>query len=342
MNMANFFLTRSIWKLTFGLCVFSARVFTSENCVESETACCIKDPLPEHISVSHTEGKGLGYSRGYSSLDLFLSQPFADKTLVPFLDLRGHIFNNGKYAANAGLGFRYLTDCYKQVWGINLFYDYLQTSRRPYNQVGGGLEALGKHWDARVNYYIPVGHKKTNIYRFEYESFGAEAITGNPALGLADLNAPGFLVKAREQFALKCIDSLIGYRFCKTCWIDLNVAGGPYYLWGNSAKTKNAFRSKHEHVFGGCLRAKMFVTDYIILEGVTTYDSLFKWTGQGTLAINLPFNFTFRLKRSCCVESSYCLKERLYQSVLRNEIIVVDSLNRFSDNPEILDPEFEP
>lgn len=313
--MKNFFLN-SRTLLAFGLCAYCASAFSWDECT----------PPPEHISVSHTEGRGLGYSIGYSSLDLFLSQPFSDKTFVPFLDLRGHIFNNGKYAANAGLGFRYISDCFAQVWGINAFYDYLQTQRRIYNQVGMGLEVLGKHWDVRVNGYLPVGHKKTNIYRFSYDFF--------------DRGTPGFLLRAREQLALKGVDSLIGYRYCKARCFDLTIGAGPYFYWGRSEKTVNVFRAKNKHAFGGQLRAGVSFMDYLFLDGIGTYDSLFKWNGQATFTLSLPFDFTFK-QNSCC-ERSYCLQERAYRPVVRNEIIVVDPLHRFSTNPLIFDPEFQP
>jgi hypothetical protein len=299
-----------------------------------------KDPRPEHLNASHTEGKGLGYSKGYSSLDLFLSQPFHNRTAVPFLDLRGHIFNDGKYAANAGLGFRYLSHRYKQVWGINAVYDYLQGARRDYNQVGGGLEALGENWDARMNFYIPVGGKRKNIYRFEYKNFGSMTIEGDPFLGLDALTISGFGLKAREQFALKGIDSLFGYRFCKKKFGELHVGAGPYYYWGSSSKTKNVFSSTTKHAFGGRLAMRVSFLDYLILEGVGSYDVIFKWCGQGTVTLNLPFDFTFKLKKS--TKSSYCLQKRLYEPVWRNEIVAVDSLNRFTNDPRVLDPDFNP
>ncbi len=152
---------RVVCALTSCLCFVYRSCGAEENSTPEPAAHSpIKNPAPEHISVGHIKGKGLGYSKGYSSLDLFLSQPFSQEQLVPLLDLRGHIFNDGKYAANGGLGFRYLSERFKQVWGINVMYDYLQTSRHPYNQVGGGVEALGKKWNARINLYVPVGKKE--------------------------------------------------------------------------------------------------------------------------------------------------------------------------------------
>ena len=325
-----------LWIFALGFCCVSGYA--------SETASGEKNPRPEHLSASHTEGKGLGYSKGYTSLDLFLSQPFSDQTLVPFLDLRGHIFNDGKYAANAGAGFRMLDAC-KRVWGINAMYDYLQTAHRPYNQVGGGFEVLGENWDARINAYIPVGGKKKNIYRFEYGDFGAMSIEGDPALGLEHLTVKGFGLKAREQFALRGFDSLFSYRFCKKSFGQVHVGAGPYYYWGSSSKTKNVFNSTHKHAFGGRVAVGISFWDYLILEGVGSYDKIFKWCSQATLTLSLPFDFTLKFKPSSkeprC-SSPYCLKKRLYEPVLRNEIIAVDSLNRFTDDPRVLDPEFKP
>jgi hypothetical protein len=317
------------WKRMIGTLLCAACYHTIVH-ADAEKSCPppakkIKDPLPEHISGRHTEGKGLGYSKGYTSLDLFLSQPFSQRRSVPFLDLRGHIFNDGKYAANAGLGFRYLYEHFQQIWGINAFYDYFQTSQRPYNQVGVGLEVLAEHWDARVNGYIPVGHKQTNIYRFHYE----------------DLSLDNFLLVAREQFAMRGVDSEVGYRFCKTRYFDFHVGAGPYYYWGTSAKTENAFRETRRQAIGGRIKAQIGIMNYLFLDGYVGYDSLFRWTGQGTITLSLPFNFTVRTKKNCS-NISYCLKERLFRPVSRNEIVTIDSCNRTSTDPDVLDPENKP
>lgn len=311
--------------------------FLAFSLVFCSTLAYAEDPLPKHICASHAEGSGLGYKIGYSSLELFLSQPLLNQTLVPFIDLRGHIFNDGKYAANAGAGLRYLSDCCSPVWGVNAFYDYLQTHRRIYNQVGIGLEALGECWEARLNGYLPVGDKKLNIYRFSYDF--------NRGSRQDQRRLPNFLLKAREQLAMKGVDLLICYRYSKNRCFDLTIGAGPYIYWGKTAKTVNAFFSKQEHAYGGQVRACASFMKYVLLEGIGTYDSLFKWNGQVTLTLCLPFDFSFNQNEcfSCYFgESSYCSIGRLYKPVKRNEIIVVDSLNRFSTDPQVLDPENEP
>lgn len=278
---------------------------------------------PERISVSNTEGKGLGYSRGYTSLDLFLSQPFCEKRCAPFLDLRGHIFTNGKYAANAGAGFRWMNKNCTQIWGINGFYDYLLTKHRPYNQVGLGLEFLANKWGVTANGYLPVGKKETPLYEFDY-------LDTSPTL---------FLMKGTEQFALKGADMEVGYRYCnRQGWI-VRAGIGPYFYWGRSAATENALQPAHRHAFGGRLSAGFTWRNFIAIEGSATYDSLFKWGGQGTVTLSFPFDLTFKTKGKGCFD---CMQERLYQPVRRNEIVVVDRIHRFSEDPDILDPENKP
>jgi hypothetical protein len=286
--------------------------------------------LGEALSLKHTEGTGLGYSIGYSSLNLFLSKTCEQVT--PFIDVRGHVFNNGKPAANAGLGVRYYSSCYKQIWGINVFYDYLRNTRHVYNQVGAGLEAMGEKWDFRCNAYVPVGSKRKNIYRFRYGFY--------EALRNEDLSHFDLGLKAREQFALNGLDATFGYRFCTMCSADFRLSGGPYYYWGRTPKTKNAFASKHKESWGGRLSLDMSYKDYICLTGTTTYDSFFKWRGQGIISLNIPFDLIFTCCHPRCVSGT--LRDRLFAFVERNEIIPVDCLNRFINDPRVLDPEFKP
>ena len=91
------------------------------------------------LTARHIEANGVGYNQGYTTLEGFFSSPNLErKDWVPFLDLRGHVFNNGKWAANAGVGARYLDDT--RVWGGNIYYDYRNTTHQHYNQVALGVE----------------------------------------------------------------------------------------------------------------------------------------------------------------------------------------------------------
>ncbi|MGH2611530.1 MAG: inverse autotransporter beta domain-containing protein, partial [Rhabdochlamydiaceae bacterium] len=137
---------------------------------------------------------------------------------IPFLDVRGHLFNNGRSAINAGVGARYVAS---RIWGINGYYDYRHTFRGHYNQVSLGLESLGKVWDFRLNIYHPFGKK---IYYFgPKKEFAFQAFNGEAALHVNTFK------KAPLYFAL-----------------------GPYYLngegktaWGNEVRAQV---SMYQHI----------------------------------------------------------------------------------------------
>lgn len=279
---------------------------------------------PEKIALKHVEGKGLGYSSGYTSLDLFLSQPLCNWTVVPFAELRGHLFNNGKCAYNAGMGMRYLQESCEIIWGINGFYDYLETGHRDYHQVSFGLEVLSEDVGLHINSYLPVGHTKTPLLSFKYE---------NPL-------EHGFLVKGREQLALKGFDVMLDYRCFNQQTFNVYVGAGPYFYWGKTAATKNAFNQSFRRAYGGRLNFGADIKDYAILDVKVTYDTLYRWGGQ----VLLSFQFSFDWTLNFC-EEARCgdyLEEKLYQFVSRNEIIVRKTTHRFTHNPLILDPEFIP
>lgn len=286
----------------------------------------------KNIAVSHTEGSGLGYSIGYTSLDLFLSQPFENQMCVAFFDLRGHIFNNGRCASNVGVGLRSLANCSwcAPILGANVFYDFLNTKRGTYNQVGVGLEAIGQQWDLLANAYLPIGRTKRDIYRFSYDFFKHDE--------------PIFLLKAKESLAFKGVDLLLRYRISLSNCFETSFSLGPYFYWGHSAITTNAFRSKFVHAYGGQARARLFYRNYVYLEGIGSYDSHFKWNGQVTLTLNVPFEALFNTAAWCgyAFDDSCSLQRRFYRPVQRTEIITADSIHRFSRDPRVLDPENPP
>ena len=88
-------------------------------------------------TVRHIEGKGIGYNQGYTTLEGFFAPDPEKIAVMPFFDLRGHVFDNGKLAANGGLGARWRWGC--RAYGVNAYYDY-RDDRRGFNQVGVGLE----------------------------------------------------------------------------------------------------------------------------------------------------------------------------------------------------------
>lgn len=166
---------------------------------------------PMRIVGRHIEPGGIGYGEGYTTLEGFFSptRPFSGDW-VPFLDLRGHLFNDGKPAVNAGTGVRYIS-C-SRVWGINAYYDYRKTNRQHYNQVAAGLESLGKVWDFRINGYLPVGGKSSPFWGHQFDHF-----KDNYAY-----------LSGKKEFALKGANAEAAAHINITKNVDFTVASGPY------------------------------------------------------------------------------------------------------------------
>ncbi len=262
-------------------------------------------PYPMRITMRHIEPNGVGYTQGYTTLEGF----FAPGCLyrggwLPYLDLRGHIFDNGHLAANAGLGLRYLGE--RRVWGVNAYYDYRNTHRLHCSQAAVGFEVLGEKWDVRLNGYLPVGKKVSRGFSPKFEHFSGHHL----------------ILSRKHEYALAGIDGEVGCHSKVRC-LPVEVAAGPYYLQGND-----------QSAWGGKLRAALDFTQYFRLEGNVSYDHLFKWIGQGQASVIIPFSrrkrWTHRTAHEGPAEESpncLCrtLIQRAYQRVNRSEIIPVDT-----------------
>lgn len=277
-------------------------------------ACCEKAPHPMRVSARYTSPRGIGYKPGYSTLEGFFSKIYQGQW-VPFLDLRGHLFDNGKFAANAGLGIRYLS--HSRAWGINAYYDYRNTEHQQYNQVGVGLETLGKVWDVRLNGYLPVGTTQSSIRHIRFDEFKGHYI---------------FLRSVRD-FALKGMNLEVGAHVDHFKNAPLYFAAGPYYLTGKGATA-----------WGGEFRTAVDLFHRLLrLEGNTSYDNYFRWIGQGQISLNFYFGGRSRLGRHCrSCSSEKKLYTRALQRVDRSEIIPVAKQHRRTKaiNPATGDPYF--
>jgi len=253
---------------------------------------------PMRIVGRHIDPGGIGYGEGYTTLEGFFSptRPFGGDW-VPFLDLRGHLFNDGKPAVNAGTGVRYIS-C-SRVWGINAYYDYRKTNRQHYNQVAAGLESLGKVWDFRINGYLPVGGKSSPFWGHHFDHF-----KDNYAY-----------LSGKKEFALKGANAEAAAHINITKNVDFTVASGPYYLTGHGATA-----------WGGEARVEFDLFDYCRLEGFTSYDSNFRWTGQGQFSIVIPFGRKRKIQKKSCQSwsTALALAKRSVQPINRFEIIPVD------------------
>jgi hypothetical protein len=272
----------------------------------------ISSPRPLRISVRHIEGKGIGYSEGYTTIETFFAPIHHLDTWIPFLDLRAHIFNDGFPAINAGAGLRYAGN---SIWGINAYYDYRETSHSRYNQIALGLESLGKKWDYRINGYLPVGSKESSYYHFQFSHF-----TGH-----------SMILSRQYEFALKGINAEVGSHFFKIRHAPAYIAAGPYYLSGAG-----------KDAIGGSLRLSFDCFKYCKVEGISSYDTLFHGAVQGQFSLNIPLGPHKELKPKN--KKTAKQRKRLFTQALervdRAEIIPVSHKKSYASaiNPSTHEP----
>jgi hypothetical protein len=224
------------------------------------------------------------------------------------------VFDNGKFAANGGVGLRLLHQC--KVYGINAYYDYRHTKKKNYNQISFGLETMGVRWDFRLNGYIPLGNRKSSPYditksvsapSFDY-FFDHQAYINQTTT-----------TKNKVEFSMAGVDLEAAYHILNHNHFDFYAAAGPYY-----------YNYKHHSAIGGRVRLFAKIRKYLSLEMIESYDSRFHNNIQGSIALNIPLGQTSKLsknKKFKNCDDSYFIAKRLFQDVERQEIIVLDELN---------------
>lgn len=262
-------------------------------------------PYPLVPYISHNEGSGLGYKQGYSSLGLQYAPTWeCTGNMQYLLDVRGHLFNNGDPAANAGIGARYIDHSRGAIYGANLYYDYRDTHGHAMQQIGIGLELLGKRFDFRMNGYLPFGRHKLHFGQI-----------------LFVLPGERFVLSWDQERVMAGFDAEVGYAFrrrfspCET-W-GVYGAVGPYFI------TSRCYSKRGTEAVGVRARVAMQLGDYIELEGRTTYDREFHWRGEGVITISCPFGW-----RSCIPADYDHLRRLAVQPVVRQEMVIVSKSRR--------------
>lgn len=240
----------------------------------------------EQIALRHIEGKGIGYDQGYTTIQLFVA-PYISH-FIPMLDLRGHVFDDGRFAANAGVGLRHMNPA--RINGINAYYDYRQTRLMHFNQLTLGGESLGKWVDFRLSGYIPMGRKSISL---EHNSQKRERI-----LKGANAEAGIHMVKKKQMLVYGAL--------------------GPYYfgaratnVWGGEARIAITF---FEHV---CIELSGSYDSLFKAIGQGQLSLIYFFGPKGELKT---------VDRRPCADTTV-LRDRAAQWIERFEIIVLDKID---------------
>lgn len=286
--------------------IFTALILLSPLMAQESDCPC--GPHPHKINLKHLEYQGIGFNQGYTTLQLFLSnpRPWLESNYF-FFDARGHLFNNGKPAANVGFGWRYLFNSSCHALGLNTYYDYRKTNHKNYNQVSLGLEYLAPRWEFRANGYLPFGSKVSNLFDLRFDHFFQN----------------NFFVSRKREYAMGGADAEVGYHIKKWQTVALFVGIGPYYFKGHYA----------EAAIGGKARIKAQLTPYVNIQVGDSYDAVFHNRFSAELTLSIPFGGP-RSKPSpdpcCSCKSQIAILERLHDAPSRNEMIVLDTKKKTS------------
>ena len=260
-----------------------------------------KNPQSFRFSARHREANGIGYNQGYTSLDgFFIFESITN--WYPFFDVRAHLFNNGKPAANLGFGLRYLPDTIAAVFGVNSFLDFKATTHSSFEQAGVGLEILGTKWEMRANGYIPI-FCRNNLYQ----------------MGFYQLHNHSAIFQARRELAFKGFDLSLDRILTKKQHWDLSATLGGYRFFADYGMNAT----------GGLIRFKSNISPYFSLETQGSYDNLFKGIMQIEAAFNIPLGKRIQAKTKRRPSSKdLALAGRLAEKVDRFEMIVSDRYNQ--------------
>ena len=289
-------------------------ILLSPFCLNAETV-CTPDVHSDMVYFKHIEGKGYGYNEGYSTLGAFITPYSTFSQVLPFLDLRGHVFNrHWKFAANAGAGIKWLSDS-PLVVGAAAYYDYRQTHKHHYNQVGLSLELLCHRWEFRANGYLPVGEKTHAKQLSETASYAFEKFSGHSLFYTTTYD-----IHRKVEFAMKGADAEFGFHLMNPSEdYTLYLGAGPYYF--------HSPEHIHRHAFGGLVRLQAHVTSYLTLQVSDSWDNLFHNKFQGEISVNIPFGGKVLKKNAAfnaCCNEVLSMQARMVQPMHRNEIIVAD------------------
>jgi hypothetical protein len=250
---------------------------------------------PKRITLRHVEGWGEGVSFGtdYSTVAMMIAPDYRVGRVMPIIDLRGHRFDNNTYAANIGIAGRYIpsSNTFCQILGLNLFYDWREGKLGSFQQIGVGLEVLGKRWDLRANGYAPISVKKRKM-----------------KCVFDDYEGGYYAIHRRCEFTSYGYNAEVGYYIVRGKDFLLYAAGGPYYL----------VRKCHDRTGGGEFRIRPQYKDYLAVDVSVSHDNVFGTVYQAQVILYLPlYQLSKRINKRPCNISD----QQIYQPIERFEIM---------------------
>ncbi len=247
-------------------------------------------PFVKRLSLRDIERKGIGYKKGYATLEAMLGPDYRRGHWLGMVDLRGHHLYNDKYATNAGVIARYIPSSSCVIFGANAYWDYRNGCKGHYHQVGAGLELLGGMWAFRLNGTAPVSsHKHKTKCVFD------------------DYSGGYFIIFENKEFSYWNANAELGAYLAKTNDFQLWFGAIPYFLT----------RGGNHNAWGGKVRLRPQYRDFLAMDFSVSHDHIYNTNWQAEVIVTLPLYDIYAKNNK-----KRCLRDRdIYQPVSRFEII---------------------
>lgn len=257
-----------------------------------------------HFGYRYQAGDTIGRIGGLSSLDGFLPLLEAeDGNWLTFLDARLLLDDqNQNLGSNIGLGARqYLPEWGRTIGGY-VYYDTRDTGTRNFSQVSGGIETLGDLWDARMNWYVPTGSRRSLV--------GTSHTLGGPSQFVGHYLYGGILTRY-YQAAMTGVDMEAGRKILTSDSMDVRAFAGWYHFQAPGS----------QQAWGWKTRVENRISDRVALNLGVQNDRVFNTTVNFSVSITWP-SITGRRDG---LKADIPARDRLGESPERLRSIVVDN-----------------
>ena len=253
--------------------------------------------LPFNLILRTDQGDNVS-SHGYTTGGAVIGIPFSGEANrydngLGFIDLRGHVENDGHLAVTSDLGYRIPDWDGNRIWGVHAGYDWRQTDNGNYGWVNIGAEMLSRDWDLRADGYI-------NLSSDTILCNCADQFVGNE-----------LLLRQTTEEAMWGIEGAAGKHFMVFGDIPFYLGARVHYFSGDFG----------DPAVGGRLQLQADVLPNLSLGASGGYDFLFGALGYAT--ITLSFGDLPKQQNR-----DLALQQRLIDPIQRQELVVVSTQDR--------------
>lgn len=243
-----------------------------------------------------------GYRGGYSSIDAFIPLAIEDARSLWFVIPRVNISDYGDGAGSLGIGHRMYVPEDDRIYGVSGWWDFDTGHRRDYHQMGASFESLGRYFDMRFNFTIPIGQ---NAMEFGVVN-GDHSFIGHHIQIQQFYNRES----AYQQYDF---EGAVPFPVLGRYGFDLGV--GTYLLAAQDAK----------NTAGVSVRTQAQITENFWMNGIYTYDRVFDSNFSLNFELTMPNGAPSRWFRRKAVA------DQLTASVLRRyrvPVVIEDRVRR--------------